>query len=266
MPSPWSLVAFTLLVQTAVGSLWQTLIILLLVREPLASGYFQSHACFLLVLMGISLISAMSHLGKPLNSLNSARNVTRSWLSKEIISVNIFVGVLGIVAAVAVLFKGASQSMLMLCGSLAGGSVLYAMIRIYLIKTVPSWNHMGTPLTFIGSACLLGGLPGLILLPVVGSAIPAAQGMAVGAVAIGGSLFGIAFKILAAKSSPRGTCDQRELPILQLAGVGMLILTQQVDMSGSGVPYLFALPVVLISVGECLNRKRFYESYCRVGL
>jgi len=268
MHSHWSLVAFTLLVQTAVGSIWQTLMTLLFIQEPFAPVYFQVHVCFVLVLLGIGLTSAMGHLGKPLNSINSARNVLLSWLSKEIICVNLFAGVLAAIAAVAFFSEGVSQLGLMMGGSLAGVFAMYAMTRIYLIKTVPSWNHMGTPLTFIGSACLLGGLPAIVLLQVPGAPVLLAQGAASGEVVIGFSLLGILLKILAAQFIPFGklTGRQRMLPVLQMIGVGILVVVLRIESSRSGASYLVALPVILISVGEYHNRKRFYDGYRRVGL
>lgn len=268
MHSHWSLVAFTLLVQTTAGSLWQLFLALLLIREPLAPRYFQVHIGFLLILLAISLLSAMAHLGKPQKSINSARNVTQSWLSKEIISVNLFAGVLVVITAAAALFQGVPQSLLLLSGSLAGAFALYTMTRIYLIRTVPAWNHTGTPLTFFGSACLLGSMPALVLFQFAGATVAAAQQAVAGAVVMGFCLLGVLLKILAARFIPYGklTGRQQMMPILQVIGVGILALILQLESLGSAGFPLFVLPVAIICVGEYLNRKQFYESYRRVGL
>ncbi len=256
MHSHWSLVAFTLLVQTTVGSLWQLFIVLVLISAPLDPHYFEIHISILLLILIISLICAMAHLGKPQKSVYSARNLRQSWLSKEIVSVNIFTGVLAVITAVAALFAGVAQVLLVLCGGLAGGFALYTMTCIYLIKTVPSWNHKGTPLTFIGSTFLLGSLPGLAL-SLVG------ENVVSGRIVIGFCVIGLLLKFMAFRfAPPKSYADsQMMLPLLQLLGVGILPMIQLLSSSA-----LYVFPVIMILVGEYFNRRQFYESYRRVGL
>ena len=256
MHSHWSLVAFTLLVQTAVGSLWQLFIALMLVSSPVEPHHFQIHVAILLLFLVLSLVCAMAHLGKPQKSVHSARNLRQSWLSKEIVSVNIFTGILAVITAVSALFAGVAQALLVLCGGLAGGFALYTMTRIYLIKTVPAWNHKGTPLTFIGSACLLGSLPGLALSQVGESVVS-------GNIVLGFCGIGLLLKFMAFKFSPPKSYagSQWMLPLLQLLGVGLLPMIHLLSS-----PALHVFPVIMILVGEYFNRKQFYESYRRVGL
>ena len=256
MHSHWSLVAFTLLVQTAVGSIWQLFIALMLISSPMEPHHFQIHVGILLLFLVLSLVCAMAHLGKPLKSVHFARNLRRSWLSKEIISVNIFTGILAVITAGAVAFNGAGQVLSVLCGGLAGGFALYTMTRIYLIKTVPAWNHKGTPLTFIGSACLLGSLPGFVLSQV-------GENIVSGNIVLGFCGVGLLLKFMAFKFSPLESYVgyHRMLPLLQLLGVGLLPMIHLLRL-----PVLYVFPVIMILVGEYFNRQQFYESYRRVGL
>ncbi len=268
MHSHWSLVAFTLLVQTTAGSLWQLFLALLLISHPLDSHYFEVHIGVLSFALVTSLVSAMAHLGKPQNSVHSMRNLTQSWLSKEIVSVNLFAGILLVVAVAAVLLGNAFQLLLVLCGSLAGAAALFTMTRIYLIKTVPAWNHKGTPLTFVGSACLLGSLPGLVLLQVVGIPVVAGQSLVPWMVAMGFCVLGLFLKFLGVQLAPPNTSARPQLilPLLQLLGVGLLALLLGIPSPEGGLTYLYVMPVIMILVGEYYNRKQFYESYRRVGL
>jgi len=121
MRNHWSLVPFTLLIQSAVGSVWcvQTALFLSGGRVGLLSLKFQIIAALCLVLAGLA--AAMTHLGKPGDSLHAARNLKSSWLSREIFTVNLFAGLLAIIAALAYICPMAMNGWVMLAGSLAGG-------------------------------------------------------------------------------------------------------------------------------------------------
>jgi DMSO reductase anchor subunit len=169
---------------------------------------------------------------------------------------------------------GALNGWLLLVGSLAGGGVLYAMTRVYRLRTVPSWNHTGTPLTFVGSALLLGGLLGtlvlkiLTLLQVVGHAAMAQDGYRI--VALIAVLVGFILKILACKVKPCGTISSMPFktrqPVLQGLGVALWVIY----FFAAGNPVfqsflLFSAAVCLVA-GEIIHRVQFYSSYQRVGL
>jgi DMSO reductase anchor subunit len=158
MPNHWSLVMFTLMVQSAVGSVWcvQAALFWDGGLAELLHLKFQILAALCLVLTGLA--AAMSHLGNPGGSLHAVKNFKSSWLSREIFSVNVFAGFLAVMAVLAQIRPGVLNVWVLLGGSLAGGTVLYAMTRVYRLRTVPAWNHAGTALTFLGSALLLGGL------------------------------------------------------------------------------------------------------------
>lgn len=274
MRNHWSLVLFTLLVQSAAGSVWCVQVALFVSGGQVGLLYlkFQIIAALCLVLAGLA--AAMTHLGKPGDSFHAVRNFKSSWLSREIFSVNLFAGVLAVIAALAHIRLGALNGWVMLLGSLAGGAVLYAMTRVYRLKTVPSWNHAGTPLTFLGSALLLGGL----LFALVLNILPVLRNA--GHDALWPALFrniafiivvvGFVLKMLAAGVSPSRTTTSGPFKILQpvMQGCGVVFWTVSILFSGSpGLQSaLLSLAAVCLVVGEIIQRINFYDSYQRVGL
>ena len=229
MPNHWSLVIFTLMVQSGVGSVW-CLQVALIWNGGLVSLLllkFQLLAALGLVLAGLA--AAMAHLGKPGDSLHAVKNLKSSWLSREILSVNIFAGFLAVMAALAHIRPGALNGWVLLVGSLAGGTVLYAMTRVYRLRTVPAWNHAGTPLAFLGSALLLGGLLCTLVLkmPTLLQVVaPDAMGqIEYRNVALIAALAGFILKMLAVGVKPSGVISSRLLktrqPVLQGVGVAL---------------------------------------------
>jgi DMSO reductase anchor subunit len=262
------------MVQSAVGSVWclQAVLFWNSGLVDLRHLKFQILAALCLVLAGLA--AAMTHLGKPRDSLHAAKNFKSSWLSREIFSVNIFAGFLAAIAALAHIRPGALNTWVLLVGSLAGGAVLYAMNRVYRLRTVPSWNHAGTPLTFLGSALLLGGLfctlvmKILTLLKVVGhDAMGQNEYWIIALIAV---LVGFMLKMLAAGVNPSEATSSGPFktlqPVLQGCGVAlwMAYILAGVNPVFQSILLLFAA-VCLVS-GEIINRIQFYDSYRRVGL
>ena len=275
MRNHWSLVPFTLLIQSAVGSVWcvQTALFLSGGRVGLLYLKFQIIAALCLVLAGLA--AAMTHLGKPGDSLHAARNLKSSWLSREIFTVNLFAGILAAMAAVSHIRPGALNGWVMLAGSLAGGTALYAMTRVYRLKTVPSWNHAGTPLNFLGSALLLGGLlfrMVLQILPVLQNVGHDAQWPASARnIAFIAVLVGFVLKMLAAGVSPSRTTSSGPFKILQpvMQGCGVAFWAVSILFGGSpGIQsaLLSLAAVCCLVAGEIIHRIHFYDSYQRVGL
>ena len=270
----WSLVIFTLLVQSAVGSVWcvQAALFWNGDRVDLLHLKFQIIAALCLTLAGLA--AAMAHLGKPGDSLHAVRNFKSSWLSREIFSVNLFTGFLAVMAALAYIHPAALNGWLMLVGSLIGATALYAMTRVYSLRTVPSWNHAGTPLNFLGSALLLGGLlctlilKMLTLLQVVGHGALGLEEFR--NIAFIAALVGFVLKMLAAGVSPSGVPSPLPCKALQpvMLGCGVALWTVSI-LSGAGLGFqsiLLSLAAVSLVAGEIIHRIQFYDSYQRVGL
>ena len=270
----WSLVTFTLLVQSAVGSVWcvQAALFWNGGRVDLLHLKFQIIAALCLVLAGLA--AAMVHLGKPGDSLHAVKNFKNSWLSREIFSVNLFTGFLSVMVVSAYIHPAVMKGWLMLVGSLIGGAALYAMTRVYRLRTVPSWNHAGTSLNFLGSALLLGGLlctlvlKMLTLLQVVGHGVLGLEEFR--NIAFIAALVGFVFKMLAGGVSPSGVSSPLPCKTLQpfMQGCGVALWTVSI-LSGAGSGFqsiLLSLAAVSLIAGEIIHRIQFYDSYQRVGL
>lgn len=274
MPSHWSLIIFTLVVPSAVGSVWCLQVALLWNANLVGLLHlkFQFLAALGLVLAGLA--AAMAHLGKPGDSLHAVKNFKSSWLSREIFSVNIFAGFLAVMAALAHFRPGALNGWVLLVGSLAGGTVLYAMARVYRLRTVPVWNHAGTPLTFVGSALLLGGLLCTLVLKIpillqVFGHDPMGQ-IEYRKVALIAVLLGFILKMLAAGVTPLRVTSSGPFkalqPVMQGAGIALWMVYSLAGVNPVFQSIFLFLAAVCLITGEIIHRIQFYSSYQRVGL
>ncbi len=160
--NPWPLICFSLLIQMGVGYfIISEFACLALSRR------FSSEGLRLLRLLSRSLVLVLSvlavaisffHVGKPWRALNIINNLESSWLSWEILFLLIFIFLL---AAGTILewqkARGQKfQQILFLLGGLSGLLVVVAMFRLYMLPTVPVWNHFATPSIFLLVCFLLG--------------------------------------------------------------------------------------------------------------
>ena len=274
MRNHWSLVLFTLLVQSVVGSVWciQATLFLGGGRFGLFHPGFHLFAALCMALVG--LIASLFHLGKPAACFHAIRNLKGSWLSREILSVNLLAGLLAIATALTYVCPGVLNGWLMLIGSLAGGAVLYVMTKVYRLRTVPSWNHAGTPLDFAGSALLLGGLQFMLVLSVL------TVNRGVTHDELGADIFriipfiavlvGFMLKVLAAGVKPSWRADSAApfktlQPVMQGCGTALCAISMLSAISTSFQPALLSLAAVSLITGEIMHRVRFYSTYYSVG-
>ena len=275
----WSLVCFTLFTQSAIGLVWVS------VAERWFGGGTQADfsiwpMSIALTLTGLGLYAALAHLAKPRLAPNALRNLTASWLSREVLLVQAFAGAVALLIFISLLEASPGLVILETAACLLGGAALFAMARVYLLKTVPVWNSPATLLEFAGSAMLLGGALGAVL-TVFGSTDQPGWSPALIAAAIG-ILLGLILKLtaifpsLAAEQAAR---DQtwyeptvaslsigRSLAVrmgLNLAGLALILAA----ISGSGPTWLWScLSLACLGTGEVVGRQRFYKAYRRLGV
>jgi DMSO reductase anchor subunit len=274
MRKHWSLVLFTLLVQSAVGSVWcvQAALFFNGGRIGLIPLKFQIIAALCGVAAGLAV--AMTHLGNPGDSRHAIRNFKSSWLSREIFTVNLFAGILAAMAALSHFNSALLNGWAMLVASFSGATALYAMTGVYRLKTVPSWNHAGTPLNFLGSALLLGGLLSMSVLKML-TLLQAMGHDASGLENLENTAFvfvlaGLILKMIAAAVSPSGADTMGPFKTLQpvMQGCGFAFWSIYLISGGSpGLQWvLLFLAAVSLVAGEIIHRSRFYDAYQRVGL
>lgn len=160
--SDWPLIIFTLLVQMSVGTFLFLGILHDLSFVKLDERIFTTISNSLLKLISailvLALIVAFFHLGNPLNAVNALNNLESSYLSKEILSLIIYI-VLGTIFLL--VYKKYNTKRLLifflaLITTLLGLSTIAFMSSIYMLETVPVWNNLFTPISFYLSVLLLG--------------------------------------------------------------------------------------------------------------
>jgi anaerobic dimethyl sulfoxide reductase subunit C (anchor subunit) len=157
----WPLIIFTLSMQFSAGII---LIYNLFLLSPLCRNRIDIPARFQLILL-IALAAAILgvtfsflHLGNPLNATRTVANIGTSWLSREILSVLIFTGLLVVVTYLHFRYPSAGQLLKWLVDitAVAGLILIFTMSRIYMIPARPAWNTLFTPIGFYLAALVMG--------------------------------------------------------------------------------------------------------------
>lgn len=155
----WSLIFFTVLAQTAVGAY------LLVGARALVLGHseekinsYKVPMSILWIIMGLGFVFSTMHLGSPFRALNAFNKLGSAWLSNEVFFGAAFFAVGGLQWLLSVLKKGgiAAQKSLMITAMLLGMIFMYAMIKVYMIDTVPTWYTIYTPLSFVMTTVVAG--------------------------------------------------------------------------------------------------------------
>jgi anaerobic dimethyl sulfoxide reductase subunit C (anchor subunit) len=160
----WPLIAFTLLSQIAVGAFWTLAAATLFSWEARVRGENEFLVLPGLVIVAALLIAAAAlslfHLGRPRRAVLVLANLRRSWLSREILFKLTFLAMVVLLAFFS--WRRAERTALVqgacILASLFGALFLYSMSRLYMLRTVPAWHGLYTPLSFFLSALLLGPL------------------------------------------------------------------------------------------------------------
>ncbi|MGO2161119.1 MAG: dimethyl sulfoxide reductase anchor subunit family protein [Vibrio toranzoniae] len=156
----WSLIFFTVLAQTAVGGY------LLIGARALVLGHdeeklnsYKVPMFILWALMGLGFMFSTTHLGSPLRAFNAFNQLGSAWLSNEVFFGAAFFAIGGLQWLLSVVKKGgvAIQKALMVGAMVLGVIFMYAMINVYMINTVPTWDNIYTPMSFI-MTMVVGGL------------------------------------------------------------------------------------------------------------
>ena len=157
----WTLVLFTTLSQMVVG------FFILVIGFQLFSDSSQwlvyvdnllPIMITMLFILTIGVGAALIHLGRPFRAILALRNLSTSWLSREMLFGLLF----GIVVCVYVFLLWLDPQLTgisTITGLLAGISgliLIYCMSRLYMLRTVPAWNNWRTPLAFLMTTLLLG--------------------------------------------------------------------------------------------------------------
>ncbi|HUI87244.1 MAG TPA: DMSO/selenate family reductase complex B subunit [Anaerolineales bacterium] len=140
------LVAFTLLLQMAVGGFWT---MLWLSPDANPSALWWIGLC-----LGAGMLASFAHLGTKRNAWRVLNHLRKSWLSREILFTILF-GVGWLVTFISMIFH-ANTSIFDWLTAWMGLGLIYSMSRVYHLPSIPAWDSWRTNVHFFLSAALLG--------------------------------------------------------------------------------------------------------------
>jgi DMSO reductase anchor subunit len=261
-----SLVAFTLLVQSAIGSIWLGSISMLFGAESFHS-ICSLFVAFLFVIAGM--VFSTGHLGRPSVCFYALKNLRHSWLSREIAGTGVFAALLA-TAVLSVLVSGSLKGWFIAILCAGGAGALYTMMRAYQLRTVPSWNHTGTLFAFLSSTMVLGGLQeplttGIIALTRGNPCEPARLGT-LPYVGFFMTLAGLAVKAWFYGTGSNHTLKADLSHSIFLAGMLCWIISITCREKGILPVFLILLAALCLVTGEVRQRISFYHSFRSAGL
>jgi anaerobic dimethyl sulfoxide reductase subunit C (anchor subunit) len=159
-----SLIIFTILSQMAVGAFLTLGVLYYLIALEIGVDTAErlSDATLLAIgsVMVLSLLVSLFHLGTPLNAWRAIVNLRSSWLSREILFALLFTAGGALFSGLQWFRLGTSGVRIVITFLVAvfGISLVYCMARVYMLRTVHTWNTWMTPVSFFITSLLLGGL------------------------------------------------------------------------------------------------------------
>lgn len=156
------LILFTVMVQMSVGAFLFLGVIhhlsLVKLDDKITAAIIKPILNVTGYILVIALIVAGFHLGNPINAINALNNLETSWLSREILSLIIFLfsGVFFLL----IYYRHHSNRKLIFFLALItvtlGYITIVSMAMVYMLETVPVWNNLFTPLAFVLTSLILG--------------------------------------------------------------------------------------------------------------
>jgi anaerobic dimethyl sulfoxide reductase subunit C (anchor subunit) len=131
--------------------------------------------------LSLGVLAAFSHLGNPARAIFTLTNLTRSWLSREALAGLIFGGL--VVGSLLVFWQGIPARGwvvgFVVLTIFSGMGLVLGIAHLYMLRTVPVWNHPGTPASFLVTSLVLGFSTFAVLYPLFD-----VRGLAPGAVSL----------------------------------------------------------------------------------
>lgn len=245
---------------------------------PVGAGFSDWPALLLaLILVVVATAASFLHLGNPANAPRALSNLSGSWLSREILAIGAYSLLLA--AALVAGWAGAESGisrLLLIPAALAGLFLLWSMSCVYLVPTIPPWNHWYTPVSFMTTTLCLGSIGAMLLMNPGQPELKVFMGILVTALAVE-LLTGILNQQRLVRMEPgfdmptfsHGTYYMwftARLAILAVAYVATLFVLLQPDISlAEHVHWMYPVFVMVI-IQEFAGRRMFYASYFRAGI
>ncbi len=278
----WPLVFFTLLSQLGCGMLLSALIAYGTNRAGIDwSSVKPDLLLSVTIVTGIALLISFFHLAKPLHAVYALGNLGSSWLSREILTISLFFAFVAIswFSIKYLPSKTVYHQVFIIMGIISGLALMYAMIRLYMIPTVPVWNRFSTPLGFLSSCLVLGPAAFRMLLVIIQKQAYTESVSGISGVLTIIFLTGLAlhmFHILYAfpGSHEISPALDQGTPALawKISGIFLLLaggLAWVLSLARDPVMPLQWMAVavfILVFMAEVAGRYQFYAHYFRVGI
>jgi anaerobic dimethyl sulfoxide reductase subunit C (anchor subunit) len=163
----WSLVIFTIAIQLSWGLALTATWFDGKVR-PSHGPVMRPVGLAIFPLAALGFIASLLHLGHPLSAWKSFLNLGSSRLSLEVLLTSLF----ALAAAVHSYswWKGKTKHRFLMgvTVSVLGLTAVISSATIYLVPTQPAWNSGWVPLSFLGTALVLGGFASVTLVDLKG--------------------------------------------------------------------------------------------------
>nr|WP_321514514.1 DmsC/YnfH family molybdoenzyme membrane anchor subunit [uncultured Pseudodesulfovibrio sp.] len=286
----WSLVVFTILVQTAIGMLLVSEVAR--VVSPSSTGKsFSWQLPAISLVTGASLLFSLGHLGTPMHSIYTILNAGSSWLSREILATGGFFA--SVVALTVIRMKDpeAKATGVSVVAGLLGLVTVFVMSKVYMLQTVPVWDSVSTMLGFYGTTLILGSIAGGALFGIQsnkGETIEKSDYVRIAGTFIVAAVLGLGLKFVGVPLNvisldATNNMGVSGIDVLTMGGTFLFVACVALTFLGIAVFAWGVYKIVaskgmtamtnislcafgLVLAGEIVGRLVFYGTYLRIGL
>ncbi|ENN8378466.1 MULTISPECIES: DmsC/YnfH family molybdoenzyme membrane anchor subunit [Providencia] len=273
----WPLILFTVLGQSIAGGVIVTGLAWLSTDDKPQKQRIVNAMLALWVLMGLGFLASMMHMGSPMRAFNSMNRVFASSLSNEVLFGSIFFALGGLwwlLSAIKKMPTGLDKVWLIIT-MLMGLLFVWAMTRVYMISTVPTWNTPHTTIGFFMTLFVVGPILGTLLLRVAKFPFNSGKLAAIGVVAYIVTIASVLLQsgeiALITTSVQKAVDLVPDFGVLQVVrivvtSIGLLLWILPVVRQNQPSVLSLLLGTVLVLVGEFIGRGLFYGLHMTVGM
>jgi DMSO reductase anchor subunit len=224
-------------------------------------------------LLATAICGSLLHLGRQRNALRALSNLRSSWLSREILTALVLLGLTASAWWTTLLPEAAAVR------AWAGwttvpvaGLLLLGIARVYMQRTVPVWNHWRTPSAFTATAVLMGGLVTNVVLWTMGSlSFERTRAASLLVLTVCVAAAGVAWVVrdMRRRTSGPGRITGDVAGVFSaVAGLALLtLLVLQTEPALGPTPVILSWVALALAVIDQLARRRdFFVRYERLGI
>ncbi|EPG7577248.1 DmsC/YnfH family molybdoenzyme membrane anchor subunit [Providencia huaxiensis] len=273
----WPLILFTVLGQSIAGGVIVTGLAWLSTDDKSQKQRIVNAMLALWVLMGLGFLASMMHMGSPMRAFNSMNRVFASSLSNEVLFGSIFFALGGLwwlLSAMKKMPTGLDKVWLIIT-MLMGLLFVWAMTRVYMISTVPTWNTPHTTIGFFMTLFVVGPILGTLLLRVAKFPFNSGKLALISVIAYIVTIASVLLQsgeiALIATSVQKAVDLVPDFGVLQVirivvTSLGLLLWILPIVRQNQPSVLSLLLGTVLVLVGEFIGRGLFYGLHMTVGM